>query len=85
MFHRGQYVYIHRTPDGRFLYVGRGIGPRAWSLKDRDEYHKSQIEFYEHDYVEIVAHGLSVHEATLLERRLIRQEDPPANIQERIK
>ena len=85
MFHTGYYVYRHLTADGRTIYIGKGIGPRAWELKGRDGYHKNCILEFTHDYVEIEAHGLEEREAILLERRLIRAEDPIANIQERIK
>ena len=77
------YVYIHRTEDGRCLYVGKGTQGRAWDISSRDGYHKRYLEGYTHDYVEIVESNLSEEEAIKAERKLIREEDPPANIQGR--
>ena len=79
------YVYEHRTPDGRILNVGNGSEGRAWTITGRDGYHRDQLLSYTHDYVELTHTGLERHEALLIERKVIREEDPPANIQERIK
>ena len=82
MFHK-HYVYRHLTLDGRTLYIGIGNQGRAWEITKRDKYHKSQLLTFNHDYVELEATGLTRDEAILMERKLIRLEDPICNIQER--
>ena len=84
MFHKN-YVYEHRTADGRLIYCGIGIEGRAWEITKRDSYHRKQLLSFDHNYVELVATGLTRDEALKIERRIIREEDPICNIQERIK
>ena len=78
------YVYTHTTSDGRMIYCGIGIEGRAWEQKHRDPYHKQMIKSFDHNYVELVKTGLSKGEALCEERKIIREEDPLCNIQERI-
>ena len=84
MFNK-HYVYEHRTPDGRLIYVGIGKEGRAWEQTKRHSFHHNMISSFDHDYVELTDTGLSEDEAILIERKRIREEDPVCNIQERIK
>lgn len=84
MWHR-YYVYMHRTADGRCFYVGKGKEGRAWDIYDRSGYHKKELLSFNHDYVEIIESNLTESEAIIIERKLIREEDPPGNIQGREK
>lgn len=59
-------VYHHVDYDGVVVYIGMGKGKRPWS-KSRSPDHKLWIDSCEHEYVEIVAEGLTQRAAFALE------------------
>ena len=68
------YVYIHRRPDGKVFYVGKGTGNRAWS-KDRPTEHQQYVESFcggKYD-VEIVRKDISEEDAFTLEDVLMQR------------
>ena len=83
MYHK-YYVYLHVSEDGRIIYCGIGTQGRAFQQTGRDSYHHNIISKYEHDYVQIVATHLDKEQALMIERGIIRDEDPVCNINERI-
>lgn len=68
------YVYAHKDQDGRYFYIGKGTGRRAWS-RNRDQIWQRYVAersggTYE---VEILADGLLEGEALAMEDRLISE------------
>ena len=69
---RDFYTYIHmKETTGEIFYVGKGQGNRFKTTKSRSEYWKRTAKKYG-VIVDIVAHGISEHEALLLEKKLIK-------------
>jgi hypothetical protein len=73
---RDAYVYAHVDPAGKFFYIGRGSGRRAWS-RDRDRlWHRYVDEHLQGKYTaRILADGLLPSDAEALEGRWIDQEN----------
>jgi hypothetical protein len=66
------YVYIHRDPEGKVFYVGKGEGSRAWEKEKRHSMWKRYIKrFNDKYYVEIYRDNLSEEEALELEEELM--------------
>ena len=65
------YVYVHKDPDGKVFYVGKGTGKRAWS-QDRDRvWHRYVSEKRGGQYeVQIIKNELNEEEALELENEL---------------
>jgi len=61
-------VYFHVDFDGVVMYIGKGKGKRPWS-KARSKDHLEWINNCQHEYVEIVAEGLSERAAFALEHK----------------
>ena len=40
------YVYVHKKPDGKIFYVGKGKNKRAWSISDRNNLWKKIVSKY---------------------------------------
>ena len=65
------YVYVHKKPNGRVFYVGKGSSNRHKSQKDRSDYWHKIVNKYGF-YSEIVKEAISECEAFELEQELIR-------------
>lgn len=68
------YVYLHKTPDGRVFYVGKGSKKRAFELSPsrRNKYHNNIVKKYGKDKIEIQLIPCAYEtEAWMLERALI--------------
>ena len=69
---RDYYVYLHKAPDGKIFYVGKGTGKRAWSKDRHLAWNKFVSERLHGAYsVEIYRDGLTEADAELLEDDLI--------------
>ena len=68
------YVYLHKRPDGRTFYIGKGTGNRARKLlRKNNPHHHNIVSKYgkENILIEIFKDGLSEKEAFDLEVALI--------------
>jgi hypothetical protein len=66
------YVYLHRDSAGQIVYVGQGVGSRAWSTDRHDVWHRYVNERLGGKYeVEIFRSDLTPDAATDLEQWLI--------------
>lgn len=65
------YTYAHYKPDGTIFYVGKGLGKRAYNLKQRNAYWKRVVEKYGAPRVEILAYWETEQDAFDHEKSLI--------------
>lgn len=78
----GYYVYFHRDPDGSVVYIGKGRGDRAFTLRGRSPAHAQMIctAMTEHRlWVEFQDMNMSESDALWLEGQLILEYQPIYN------
>ncbi len=72
---RQYYVYGHLTPEGKYFYIGKGIGDRAWSKERHSIWHRFVNNHLNGQYsVIILQDNLSSDQAEELESEWIYQE-----------
>ncbi len=68
------YVYVHRDPQGRVFYVGKGKEDRAWEIGGHNDLWRLYVDRFDGAYdVEIIETGLSEDEALWLEEDVMKQ------------
>ncbi len=67
------YVYLHRLPNGRVFYVGKGTNKRAWSKHSRNSHWNRIVSKHGGFSVEIILNNLQEWYAFELETELIMQ------------
>ena len=65
------YTYTHATPDGDVFYVGKGIGHRVYSMRDRSWLWRDRFNRLDGIIMKIVARFETEQEAFDHERKLI--------------
>lgn len=75
------YVYKHTTKDtNKLFYIGKGIGRRAYDLKSgRNKFWKNMVKKYGY-IIEFIQQNMSEEDALVLEKELIGQYKPKANL-----
>lgn len=66
------YTYIHATPDGDVFYVGKGIGRRAYSMRDRSWIWQEKFKSLDGVTMKIVKKFATEAEAFEHEKELIK-------------
>lgn len=68
------YVYLHKDPEGKVFYVGKGENRRAWEKNSRHSLWYSYVDRFNGNYVvEIVKEGLEEDDAMWLEEDLMKR------------
>lgn len=68
------YVYVHRDPQGRVFYVGKGKKRRAWEKEGHNPLWHSYVDRFNGDYeVEVIRSGLNEDEAMWLEEDVMKE------------
>lgn len=67
------YVYLHKRPDGRIFYVGKGKARRAWSSENRNQHWHNIVNKYGSFDVEIIEDCLTEQESLEKEIEKIRE------------
>lgn len=72
---RRSYVYAHLTREGRYFYIGKGIGKRAWSDDRHALWHRYVEKHLNGEFsVLILQDNLAAEEAEEIESNWIAQE-----------
>ena len=72
---RGRYLYAHVTMEGKYFYIGKGSGRRAWSDDRHPTWHRYVQKHLNGDYsVVILQDNLSPEEVEEVEAEWIAQE-----------
>lgn len=81
------YLHVHPTTD-KIMYVGYGSGGRGWVCSSTSRKNKDHFDWIRNllkdgktpdQFVTVVKRDLSMKEADELERKLIKQHQPPFN------
>lgn len=72
---RRYYIYAHAASDGKYFYIGKGTGNRAWSANRHDLWQRYVTKHLNGKYnIVILQDNLSADEADELESEWIAQE-----------